>query len=99
MPTETLFTIDIDGTPRTIFSVKQSENGSGDLTIVIKQGEFRTEGDTYRVASLGHVIREHHISIHKSPESATNINAINHTIARRRHKAQDFQLYASHKNE
>jgi hypothetical protein len=78
LPPATQFTIDIDETPRAIFSIQQRT--SGDLTIVIKQGAYRTGSDTYKVLSPGHEIREHRISIHMSPESDDR-NAIVHTQA------------------
>src|ERR1700688_2796036 len=78
MPPATVFTIDIDGTPRAIFSVQRRT--SGDLTIIIKQGGYRTGSNTYKVMSPGHEVREQRISIHMSLES-TDTNVIKHTQA------------------
>jgi hypothetical protein len=78
MPPATLFTIDIDGTPRAIFS--EQLRSSGDLGIIIKQGTYRTAANTFKVLSPGHEIRELRVSIHMSPESEER-NAIVHTMA------------------
>jgi hypothetical protein len=76
MADEIPFTIDVDGKPKLLFRV-QKRPLSGDLTIKTNF-EAVTDPGTFKPLARNRLLEEH-ISIHTSPKSPTNINAITYT--------------------
>jgi hypothetical protein len=75
----TLITINVDGVPREIFSVEEKA-ADGKLILKFDGRGAHTDATTYKGASVEDAIKEHHISIHRSLESKTEINAIHRTM-------------------
>jgi hypothetical protein len=82
MSRASVFTIEVDGSPRKLFTV-QERTKSGDLTVIVKHGLHFTEVGTNAVPDPAAAkIKGQIVSIHSSAKSGTNINVINTTTYR-----------------